>query len=57
MGFIFTSPTAPKMVRTVCEEKITKRAGEMPQQLKVLAVLPEDLDYIPSTSMTVSNHL
>ena len=33
------------------------RAGEMAQQLRALAALPEDLSSIPRTHMAAHNHL
>jgi hypothetical protein len=33
------------------------RSEELSQQLRALAVLPEDLSSIPSTHMTADNHL
>jgi hypothetical protein len=39
------------------EEKDVVRAGEMAQQLRALAALPEDQSSIPSNHMVAHNHL
>ena len=41
----------------VCDIKVEMGAGEMAQQLRALAVLPEVLSSIPSNHMVAHNHL
>jgi hypothetical protein len=46
-----------RTTQKLCFEKQNKGAGEMAQQLRALAALPEVLSSIPNNHMVAHNHL